>query len=336
MNGGISSTLKAPMKILFTVALLSAVAVLIWQSNTTVIPLSSSEDHQHPNPPATRVELLTSPASAQPGRPASTSKVSMRAQFRESGNYAEFVRGLAGAATAGDPIAEYLTARALKYCHDNARLSLQKQGGALRTRDELEIRLGKYPVDLQHEILEAYDRCHEFFADLGQAAATTAWQSWLDKASTAGYPPAQSLKADVSRQVELMRDSANASPGDVVPPTAGPARDLALVAVLTGDPDSIFEMMNWVDGTKHSTEDYGELSGAWELLACQRGYDECGPTSQWFRSGCSWDVQCADDNSVIDTLRRQFGSRFVDVQNLANSIGLAIDQKDQKAIESYL
>jgi len=266
----------------------------------------------------------------------------MRAQFRESGNYAEFVRGLTGAVAAGDPIAEYLTARALKYCHDNARLSLQKPGGVLRTRDELEIRIGKYPVDLQHEILDAYDRCHGFFADVGQTDATSAWESWLDKASAAGYPPAQSLKADVSRQADLMRDASNAanaanlSSGDVVPPTMGPARDLALTAVLSGNPDSIFEMMNWVDGTKHSTDEYGELSGAWGLLACQRGYDECGPTSQWFRSSCSWDVQCADDNSVIDTLKRQFGSRFDDVQNLANSIGLAIDQKDQKAVETFL
>jgi hypothetical protein len=33
---------------------------------------------------------------------------------------------------------------------------------------------------------------------------------------------------------------------------------------------------------------------------------------------------------------RQFGNRFDDVKNLANAIGLAIDQKDRKAIDSYL
>jgi hypothetical protein len=49
-----------------------------------------------------------------------------------------------------------------------------------------------------------------------------------------------------------------------------------------------------------------------------------------------WDVQCADDNSVIDYLKRQFGRCFDDVKNLANEIGLAIDQKDQKAIDNYL
>jgi len=133
-----------------------------------------------------------------------------------------------------------------------------------------------------------------------------------------------------------MSDAANASGGDIIPPTVGPARDLAVAAALSGDPDSIFEMMNWVDGTTHSTEESRVLLGAWGLLACQRGYDDCGPSSQWLSSVCTWDVQCAEDKSVIDTLRRQYGDRFDDVQDLANSIGLAIDQKDQKAVESFL
>jgi hypothetical protein len=77
-----------------------------------------------------------------------------------------------------------------------------------------------------------------------------------------------------------MGDATNASAGDMVPPTVGAARDLAVVAVLSGDPDSIFEMMNWVGETKHSSEDYGELAGAWGLLACQRGYHACGPTDE--------------------------------------------------------
>src|SRR6202035_5498724 len=192
----------------------------------------------------------------------------------------------------GEPIAQHLTARALKYCNDIANLhkSFRNPGGSLQTRNEVEVRVGKYPVGLQQEILEAYDRCHDFSADTSHADATAAWESWLDKASTAGYTPAQSLKADVLRQEEWMHDAANASAGDIIPPTAGPARDLALVAVLSGDPDSIFEMMNWVDGTKHSTQDSGNLAGAWGLLACQRGYDDCGPKSQWLRSVCSWDV----------------------------------------------
>jgi hypothetical protein len=325
-----------PIKVLLAAALLGAAAVLIWQLKAPVTSRSSLEVHSSDIPPV-RAALHTSSGAAPSSRPASTSTMSMRIQFRESRNYAELVRRFAGAAAAGDPIAQYLTARALKYCNDTANLhrSFPYPGGSL-TRNEIEVRVGKYPAALQQELLDAYDRCHEFLADTSQTDPTTAWESWLDKASTAGYPPAQSLKADVSRQADLMRDAANASTGDAAPLTVGPARDLALGAVLSGDPDSIFEMMNWVDGTTRSTEDYGALSGAWGLLACQRGYDDCGPTSQWLRTICSWEVQCADDNSVIDSLRRQFGNRFDDVQNLANAIGRAIDTKDQAAIESYL
>lgn len=327
-----------PIKIFAIVAVLCAVVVLLWRSNAIVASRSSSENHQHPGPSQTSAALRASAASVLPVLSAPQVKVNLRGQFSKSRNYAEFVRGLAGAAAAGDPIAQYLTARALKYCNDSANLhkSFRNPGGSLRTRNEVEVRVGIYPVGVQQETLDAYDRCQEFLADSNQTDATTAWASWLDKASMAGYPPAQSLKADVSRQEELMRDAANASAGDVVPPTAGPARDLALAAVMSGDPDSIFEMMNWVDGTKHLTEVYSDLTGAWGLLACQRGYDDCGRTSQWLRSVCNWDVQCADDNSVIDSLKRQFGNRFDDVQNLANAIGLAIDRKDQKAIDTYL
>lgn len=238
--------------------------------------------------------------------------------------------------TAGDPVAEYLTARALKYCHDNAHWRVQKPGGTLRTRNELEARVGNFAPRLQQAILEAYDRCQGFSQQGGQADPTSAWARWLDKASAAGYPPAQSLQAEVSRNAQVISDATNATSGDFIPPPTGPARDLALGAALSGDPDSLFEMMNWVDGTKRSGDDYWALSSAWGLLACQRGYDDCGPMSPWFVSICSWDAQCADDGSVIDTMRRQFGGRFDDVQNLASQIGQAIDNRDPAAIESYL
>lgn len=326
-----------PIRVLFAGALLGATATLIWRSHAAILPHSSSEAHLVAAP-AVRAALRASPAQGLPVLSGSNLKGNLRAQFRESRNYAEFVRELAGAAAAGDPVAQYLTARALKYCNDSANLhtSFRYPDGSLRSRNEIEVRVGRYPAGMQQEFLDAYDRCQNFMAHTSQTDATAAWASWLDKAAVAGYPPAQSLKADVARQAELMSDAANASAGDIVPPTVGPARDLAVAAVLSGDPDSIFEMMNWVDGTKHPSEDYGELTGAWGLHACQRGYDDCGPTSQWLRSVCTWDVQCADDHSVIDTLRREFGDHFDDVQSLANSIGLAIDQKDQKAVESFL
>lgn len=112
---------SVPIKVLFAGALIGATAILMWRSNAVVMSHSSSEVHQDSGPP-TRVALRASPASALPVLSASNLNGNWRAQFRESRNYAEFVRGLAGAATAGDPAAQYLTARALKYCNDSSNL----------------------------------------------------------------------------------------------------------------------------------------------------------------------------------------------------------------------
>lgn len=323
-----------PAKLLSAVAVVSIVAVFVWQTRYTAATKTLNAP-QHSRPPVTRAWSDFSPTSTTPLVP-SARAFDLRTQFRKSQNYAALVREFSALATAGDPTAEYLTARALKYCSDTIRLHFRNPEGLARTRNEVEVRVGKYPNGLQQEILEAYDRCHEFLADSSQSDSMSVWASWLDKSSAAGYPPAESLKADLSREADLMHDAASASGGDIVPPTYGPARNLALRAVLSGNPDSIFEMMNWVDGTKHSMDESADLLGAWQLLACQRGYDDCGPTSEWLRSTCNWDPQCADDSSVTDSLKRRFGSRFDDVQNLANSIGLAIDQKNQQAVESYL
>lgn len=316
-------------------AILTVAAVFIWVTQArSISPPTHANQGSVKSPPHPALHI--SPVSRNPTLPALKTTKDLRIQFREARNYAEFVRALNSEASAGDPVAEYLTARALKYCHDNAHWRFQHTGGPLRTRNELEVRVGKYPLGLQQEILDAYDRCQYFSQAEGEGDPTSAWESWLDRASAAGYPPAQSFKADVSRIAQLLSEAANATGGDIIPPPVGPARDLAIEAAVSGGPDAIFSMMNWVDGTKYSSEKYWALSSAWGLLACQRGYDGCGPTSPWLRSICNLDAQCADDSSVIDTMKRQFGGRFEDVQNLARKIGQAIDNKDPTAMESYL
>ena len=113
-----------------TAALLGAAAVLIWQSRAPVTSRSSLEVHSSDIPPV-RAVLHSSSGAAPSSRPAPTSTMSMRIQFRESRNYAELVRRFAGSAAAGDPIAQYLTARALKYCNETANLhrSFRYPGG---------------------------------------------------------------------------------------------------------------------------------------------------------------------------------------------------------------
>ena len=311
-------------------------AIWLWQApgRPPIVPpsLGSAMTHTAHND----VQVTSSTSVALTSRPGSPErKVAPRELFRASRDYAKLVHDLAAAATAGDATAEYLTANALRYCDERLKM-FRRSNGSIRSLNEVQARWANRPVGYQQAIMDAYERCHEFQNNPADQEPTSSWHAWLDKAVAAGFPPAQSEKADDMRDSEMLRDAANATAGDVVPPTMGPARDLALAASTSGDPDTIFCMANWVDGTTHSQEDYVDLTSAWTLLACQRGYDDCGPNSEWIRSMCNWDPQCVDVNNATDYLQRRLGSHFDEVQNLVKQIGLAVDAKDLKAIESYL
>ncbi len=322
------------ISLILTAALLGTGAVLLWHSRSTHAPRTSLPA-QLPHLQSVHGAVPAPLAAASSSSSASVPGVDLRTEFRQARNYAQFIRRLGSAAAAGDPSAEYLTARALKYCADSADRGVRNANGSLRTREQIEVRYRKLP-EVQQQMLETFDRCQELWTDPDQTQAPGAWESWLDKASAAGYPPAQSLSADVSRTAALMRAASKAQPGDIIPPTSGPARELALRAVLSGDPDSILEMMNWVDGTKHSQQDSSDLLMAWRLLACQRGQDDCGPDSAWLRTICVGNALCGEGDSVPDSLKRMLGSHFDDIEKLAAQIGVAIDHEDLNAVESYL
>ncbi len=313
------------------VAVTIAGIALLARSRTDRLPfqvssLADRADHQD-----AQVSMRTAVNSSAP--PFRSTRY--RARFHGAHDYSLFVGTLTSAAAAGDPDAEYLTAKALRYCAENLTRFFRRPDGSSKTLDEAQVRMAKLPhgYELSNEI---YAHCRAYLDDPALLRTTAHWETWLDKAVAANYPPAQIEKADILRTADLLRDSANASGGDVIPPTAGPARDLAFTAVLSGNPDAIFGMANWVDGTKHSQDEYQSLVSAWELLACQRGYDDCGSNSQLLRSACMFDPQCSNDSNVVDSLQRQLGSRFDDARSLAESIGRALDAKDRAAIESYL
>ena len=262
------------------------------------------------------------------------SKDSYRVAYRKAHDYSLLVDAIKLAANSGNPVAEYVTAKALRYCADNSK-PFFGANGSRKTFAEVQVRMGKTPggYQLTNEI---YDHCHSYLDDPTLLKTTADWEKWLNLAVVAGYAPAQTEKADVLRVADLMQDAQNATSGDVIQPSEGQARALAMTAVLSGNPDSILGMANWVDGTKHSGDEYYQLVSAWELLACQRGYDDCGADSQCLRAVCMYDPQCADDSNVIDSLRRQFGSGFDDVDRLAAEIGKALEAGDLKAVESFM
>lgn len=262
-------------------------------------------------------------------------ELAIRERFRRSKDYAEFVKSISAAAGAGERDAEYFTAEALKYCDENLNRFFRTPGGTTRSLNDAQQKWASRPAGYQQEIVVTYDRCHAFLEEPELQDATSAWKSWLKRSADAEYPPAEAEQADLMRITALVSGGGTGATSDGGPTAYEQAKSLALMAVQSGDPDTFIKMANWVDGKSHAPEEYENLVSAWQLLACQRGLD-CGPTSEWLRSMCNWDPQCAEGQTVSDYLQRRLGSRFDDVQRLATDIARAVDAKDVAGIQSHL
>jgi hypothetical protein len=250
-------------------------------------------------------------------------------------DYAAFVATIRASADAGDPQAQYLTARALRYCDEALKRYFRTTAGGARSLTEAQRHWANRPPSYQQLIANAYERCHVYAEDQSPEHATSAWGPWLAQAAAAGFAPAQSEQAELMRLASLDAAATGAA-GPLPTQDTNHARDLALVAVLSADPDSILVMANWVDSTRRPAEEYAALVSAWQLLACQRGYEGCMAGSDWVLSVCTTDPQCSPEDAMTDALRRQLGNRFDEVQGLANAIGAAVDAGDPAAIESFL
>jgi len=261
---------------------------------------------------------------------------SLRDRFREAKDYARFVAEIAPLASTGNPEAEYLMAKSLKWCAQISRLYFVKPNSEVRTLEEVQAIAAARPVGLsQEEIVMIYTRCRGFLEDPEMLKTSLTWNQWLDKAVDAGYPAAIAQQALLSESQLLLESHSSLSHPDRGPDAEAQARDLALSAVQSGDPDAIFSMSDWVRTGTRTEEETATLISAWKILACQKGYD-CGPGSDWMLSACSWNPQCANGRTYTDVLQRQLGSQYDEAVRLANSISQAIVSKDVQALRSYL
>jgi hypothetical protein len=316
-----------------TLAACCLVAYIAWK---TLEPTSS-----RPIEPARQSELTAGPPGKPELRGAEKSSVapaaekSLRDRFREAKDYARFVAAIAPLANAGNAEAEYLTAKSLKWCAQTSRLYFVKPSGEARTLEEVQAIAAAKPVGLsQDEISMIYARCRGFLEDPQLLKTPLAWNQWLDKAVDAGYPAAIAQHA-LLLQSQLALESHSSVPPEGAADAEAQARDLALSAVESGDPDAIFSMSDWVRTGSRTEEETAALIGAWKILACHNGYD-CGPESDWILASCSWNPQCAGGRTYTDVLQRQLGSQYDQALQLSNEINQAILKKDIRALRSYL
>jgi hypothetical protein len=156
----------------------------------------------------------------------------------------------------------------------------------------------------------------------------------MDRATATGYPQAVAEKDNETRVAATIAEAAKPNGRDASE-ALNRAASLAVSAAASGDPDALIKMQDWVNPKTHGDEEYANLVSAWQLVACQRGYD-CGENSEWLRALCVYDPQCASGQTFTDYLQRHLGERFEVVLNLAAQIQAAVAAKDTTAIESHL
>jgi hypothetical protein len=222
-----------------------------------------------------------------------------------SSNYLEFVDRALPAARGGDASAQFALYQALEYCQDGYRGYFDRPGKR-RTLDEALNWASTRSVNMD-AVRDVHRRCEALMArGTGELGSS---RSWLEKASEAGIPAAQTRKAlDELRAAYLQSvpwpDRTALTATEFDERKAG-ARALVLEAVAAADPgatwdaaDAIFYLTG--SGSTADTEQW-----VWKMAACIQGYD-CGPGATWVAAFCHYETvnPCSGGESGTEVIRQ--------------------------------
>lgn len=334
MNGrgdGLSSHASAAAAIAICLALAVSAAVFRWRTVSTAPAASPAA-----RPVLATAAPLSTPAARDDKAPSQPAAVKdLRAAFKAAVDYAAFADSVRGAAQAGDSSAQYYLAESLRYCQQNLSRFFMAGGKPARTLNEAQVRYAGRPAGYQEEIVEIHARCHAFLDDPERWTQLEEWRTWLDRASSEDYPLAQSKKAGLMHADALVAAVSSDPTVHSDPEAAATAQGLALEALKSRDPEVIWNMVNLVDDGQTSSDKAGVLPAAWQLLACERGYD-CSAKAEWVRSACDYDPLCNPGDTGQQYLERHLGDNLDQAKQLAEEIGAALDREDWSKVRSYL
>ena len=219
-----------------------------------------------------------------------------KAALQHSHDYWDYAKSILPAAQVGDREAQFYLSRVLERCRSDSRMFLQRQGRPLTEDESLQLAAQRnLPIEL---VQQAYERCHRFQEDgTGEFGDAT---EWLGRATLAGQPVAQATTAIrilLQRATDRLAKAAGTAPANTIAvsrDTAGmDPRELLRDAVESNDPEVLFKIGE-ADALLHPSTggDNNTERNAWWLVACERGFD-CSPNSDWVKSICYIDPQCA-------------------------------------------
>jgi hypothetical protein len=265
-----------------------------------------------PQAPASVDERSTEPPTAEPSatpRAAVPSAAvvatgSWQDLLAMSSNYLEFVDRALPAARAGDASAQFALYLALDYCEDGYRGYFDRPGKR-RTLDEALEWASTRSVSMD-SVRDVHRRCEALMArGTGETGDS---RSWLEKASEAGVPAAQTRKAlndlrDTYLQTVPWPDRPALSAEEFDERRAG-ARALVLSAVAAGDAGATWDAADAIyyltgSGSTADTEQW-----VWRMAACIQGHD-CAPGANWVAAMCQYDpTPCSPGESGTELIRR--------------------------------
>jgi hypothetical protein len=246
-----------------------------------------------------------------------------RAARKQATNYKEFVDQLLPRARAGSVQAQYELANALYYCEEIMQGSyVDSSTGRIKSLEQVQRANEKFPEMIQRQVGLEYERCHGFFDSPGELNNS---KYWLDEAANAGSPAAKFMQAELAHRMGLLNGTVQDTK----------IAQQAIDASLSGDPDVLFGMAAFVDGSQKTPQQAADLISAWWVLGCEKGFD-CSSTSEWIKANCLYDPQCANQPSVLEELQRIHGARFGEIQYLADQIGEAVASHSPDAVSKFL
>jgi hypothetical protein len=314
-------------------AALAAVATLVfviatWRGDpdpdpdVSVAPQAPGNiDGGSPEPPT----AVASDAPREAGPPATVVPTGSWQDLLEmSSNYLEFVDRAYPAAREGDASAQFALYQALEYCEDGYRAYFDLSGKR-RTLDEALAWASTRSMNMD-AVRDVHRRCDALMArGTGEVGRS---ESWLAKASEAGFPAAQTRKAleelrTAYLQTVPLPDRPALTAAEFDERKAG-ARALVLEAVAAGDPGATWDAADAIYYLTGSVSTADTEQWVWRMAACIQGKD-CAPGADWVVATCHDDPNpCSPGESGTELIRRAW------IQASGQSDTSGLDQRAQQ------
>lgn len=227
------------------------------------------------NKPADHKNESSARAKPAPAAPAATS---IRQRMRTTTDWYALAKEILPQAQAGNPEAQYVLYQAIAGCKAGANAEGGKFESLEAARNHA-IQLFPNAPQVSSMYESGYKRCHGFYA-AAAAGLGDPWD-WLQKATDAGYAPAQAATAAQRLTQGMLKASASAGDAAVgtatLPPIGGDAdpRELLVTAVQSADPEVLVQIgsMQGLLNPGTPREVTQLMRTAWMYAACQRGFD---------------------------------------------------------------